>query len=263
MAENFELKKVSVVIPLYNAEGTIVRSLESVINQTYQGSVEIIVVNDGSKDNSKIEVEKFIENNPTIKIKLINQENGGVSKARNTGLKNAEGDFIALLDSDDAWELDKLEIQMKYFSTHVDFICALRNNDTLGFPYRIKNGISKITLKKLLTKVVGQTSTAIFKRDIIENTGYFDEDQKYSEDANYWMRISINNNMIILNQKLVITENDYGQKGLSSNLYEMEKGVQKNIKEMFILKKINILEYYFFKLFSRLKYLRRLKIINK
>ena len=85
----------------------------------------------------------------------------------------------------------------------------------------------------------------------------FDENQKYSEDANLWMRISLKYKMIIINEKLVITDNDYGTSGLSSNMIEMEKGVKKNIKEMRQKKGINLLEYYFFSLFSELKYIRR------
>ena len=71
------------------------------------------------------------------------------------------------------------------------------------------------------------------------------------------MRISLKYKMIIINEKLVITDNDYGTSGLSSNMIEMEKGVKKNIKEMRQKKGINLLEYYFFSLFSELKYIRR------
>lgn len=250
---------VSVVIPMYNAANTIERALNSVINQTYRGLIEIIVINDGSKDNSQQVVERFIKSHPNSIIKLINQRNAGVSKARNIGLKSASGDYIALLDADDEWVDRKLEKQIHIFHTHkVDFVCALRNNEKIGFPYIVKNNLAKITLKNLLIKIVGQTSTSIFKRKVIETTGYFDEKQKYSEDANYWMRISLNNSMVIINEQLVITDNDYGQFGLSSNFKEMEKGVQKNIDEVFKLQKISIIEYLFFKSFSRLKYVVRI-----
>src|SRR5690606_11174352 len=253
-----ELNKISVVIPMYNSEKTIERALDSVISQTYQGKIEIIVVNDGSKDNSAEILENYNKERPNCTIQLINQQNGGVSKARNTGLKNATGEIIALLDSDDAWLEDKLEIQMKYlFNQDVNFVCALRNNDKITFPYKIVNNFSVITLKKLLFKVVGQTSTALFKKEVLQNPGFFDENQKYSEDANFWMRIAINNKMIILNEKLVTTENDYGQSGLSSNFKDMELGVQKNIREMYLLKQINFFEYIFFIFFSKFKYIIR------
>ena len=77
---------VSVIIPMYNAESTIETCIDSVLKQTYKGKVEIIVVNDGSTDNSQVIVEELIrKNNSNINIQLINKENGGVSKARNTG----------------------------------------------------------------------------------------------------------------------------------------------------------------------------------
>lgn len=265
MEKNTQLN-ISVVIPMYNASSTIVRALDSIKNQTYKCNYQILVVNDGSKDNSKNIVEGYIANNPEMDITLINQENGGVSKARNTGLKNATGDYIALLDSDDAWKEHKIERQIKIFQDHkdVDFVAALRNNERISFPYKKKvlkeYNFAEITLRKLLLKVVGQTSTALFKRKVLLNIGYFDENQKYSEDANYWMRISQSNKMVILGEVLVLTDNDYGETGLSSDILAMEQGVTKNIKEMYSVKAINLLEYRFFMLFSKLKYfLRRIK----
>ena len=259
MEEITELKKISVIIPMYNSEKTIERALSSVINQTYGGPLEIIVVNDGSEDNSAKIVDEFIAEHPSHSIRLINQNNGGVSKARNTGLKAATGDYIALLDSDDEWLTNKIQRQMNVLlSDNFDFVCALRNNDRIGFPYKVYDNIAEINLKQLLIKVVGQTSTSLFKRKVVENTGFFDEKQKYSEDANYWLRIAAKNKMAIINEPLVKTDNDYGQTGLSSNIEEMEKGMQKNIDEMFKLRYINFIEFLFFKSFAKFKYFIRI-----
>lgn len=256
---------ISIVVPMYNASKTIVRCLDSIKNQTYRGSLEIIIVNDGSIDNSRQIVENYVLENQTLDIKLINQENGGVSKARNAGLKIATGEYIAFLDSDDEWLPGKVQTQIKYLADegrNIDFVCSLRNHERLTFPYSVSNNdYAEINLKRLLFKVVGQTSTALFKRKILANTGYFDESQKYSEDANYWMRISNHNKMIILNKTLVITgggKPSVGHSGLSSDIEAMEKGVQKNIEEVYGLKRINISEYLFFKCFSKIKYLIRL-----
>src|SRR5690606_11108433 len=215
--------KISVVIPMYNSEKTIERALDSVISQTYAGEIEIIVVNDGSTDNSAEIVENYNKERPNCRIQIINQHNGGVSKARNTGLKHATGDFIALLDSDDEWIPEKTSIQMQYFdSGNIDFVTALRNNDKISFPYSVnERGYVEVTLNKLLFKIVGHTSTAIFKRKILEKHGYFDENQRYSEDANYWMKVSHSSVMIMLNKKLVITgggKPSIGHSGLSSNI---------------------------------------------
>lgn len=248
---------ISVIIPMFNSAETIVNALNSVKAQSFKCRYEIIVVNDGSMDNSQELVENYKFDDERFKLILINQKNGGVSKARNAGLKKAKGKFIAFLDADDYWVKSKIQKQMLYLEKGFDFVCGLRNNEKITFPYKLINGYATITLNRLLIKVVGQTSTAIFNKHVIQNSGFFDDDQKYSEDANLWMKISKNNKMIILNEVLVLTDNDYGNAGLSSNLIEMEKGVRKNIKEMYYLGRINFLQYIFFRFFSYLKYLRR------
>src|SRR5690554_8078017 len=104
---------ISVIIPMYNAEKTILNALNSIKNQTYKDDFEILVVNDGSIDKSVDCVEKFKKENPEWKIELIHQTNQGVSSARNKGLKVAKGEYIAFLDADDEWLPEKTEKQMK------------------------------------------------------------------------------------------------------------------------------------------------------
>lgn len=251
---------------MYNAEKTIMNALRSVEAQTVGiQEFEIIIVNDGSTDRSEDLVKDYIKTHPEINIQLINQANGGVSKARNTGLKASKGEYIALLDSDDEWLPEKTERQMKFLKNslfHVDFITALRNGEKIWFPYKKdKNNLAEMSLKKLLLRVDGQTSTALFQRKVLENTGFFDENQKYSEDANYWMRVSKNNNMYILAEELAFTgggKRSYGVSGLSADLPEMEKGIQKNLLEMYRTKRISYFEYILFFLFSKMKYLIRI-----
>ena len=95
--------KVSVVIPTYNDEGTIAATVESALAQRFEGEFEVIVVNDGSTDGTRAELAKFGD-----RIRVIDQENGGVSVARNAGIRAAAGEYIALLDGDDTWMEDKL-----------------------------------------------------------------------------------------------------------------------------------------------------------
>ena len=110
--------KISVIIPMYNASETIVRVLNSVKNQTLKCDYEILVINDGSKDNSKEIVEKYISENSGSNIILIDQLNGGVSTARNAGLRASKGELIAFLDSDDEWFPDKLEKQKQILNNN-------------------------------------------------------------------------------------------------------------------------------------------------
>lgn len=253
---------ISVIIPFFNAEKTIEKSLISIKNQTWKGDFEIILVNDGSTDSSEEIIRQYKSKKTNQNIIILRQENGGVSKARNAGLKIATGEFIAFLDADDEWMPEKTVLQMRILgdnNLNVDFITSLWNNEKVSFPYQInpENNLVEITLNKLLLKVTGQTSTALFKRKILENTGCFDENQRYSEDANYWMRISKHNKMYLLPGKLVVAGNgkkSFGISGLSANLREMEKGIQKNILEMYRSKRINFTEYLFCLAVSKLKY---------
>ena len=99
----------SVIIPVYNGEKFIDNAINSVISQTYS-DFELIIINDGSKDNTATVLEKYAFN---PKITIINQENGGVSKARNNGISHAAGSHIVFLDADDIWETHHLETMAK------------------------------------------------------------------------------------------------------------------------------------------------------
>jgi len=253
---------VSVIIPMYNAEQSITFALDSVKEQTFpQKDLEIIIVNDGSTDKSKEVAENYFRENPRMNIILLHQENGGVSRARNAGLKMAKGDYIALLDADDEWHQAKIERQIRYFENkdpEIDFLATARNNSLPLFPYRIKKGLAKITFNKLLIRNEAQPSTVMFRKKVLENTGYFDDHQRYAEDVNYWMKISFKNKMYILSESLVTVgkgKRSFGVSGLSANLPEMAKGFNKNLKEMYTLKKINYLQYIVLKLFYKAKYL--------
>ncbi len=112
---------VSVIIPYYNSERTIVRALNSVINQVYK-NFEIILIDDGSNDNSYSVVEDFIKNNSQYQIKNLYQNNSGPSKARNLGIKQSIGKYIAFLDSDDSWDKNKLKITNGFYRKQTRYI---------------------------------------------------------------------------------------------------------------------------------------------
>lgn len=254
---------VSVIIPMYNAEKTILRCLNSVLNQTCKSEMEIIVVNDGSTDNSPRIVEQIISNNKSkIEIQLINKSNGGVSSARNTGLALAKGHYIALLDSDDEWLADKLEKQINVFilDTEISFIGGLIDN-----PINEKKEVIEISLSKLIFKNYFQPSTVMFKKEVLDKVGFFDESQKYAEEGNYFMRIAKLFKCVLLNEQLV----NYGQgkvgfgvSGLSANLKEMEKGELRNLKFAYQQNYISFFTYFIAINFSILKYIRRILIVK-
>lgn len=257
--------KISVIIPLYNAENTIEKCLDSVAIQKPNYEIEVIIVNDGSTDNSKNIVDNYIKKS-NLNINFISQNNKGVSAARNMAIKMATGDFIALIDSDDIWLEGKLHAQMEVFEKFdVDFVGTLHNNFNLGFPYKVNNNLIDVSFSKMMIKMAPSTITAVFKKSLIEKTGCYDEKQKHSEDANLWLRFSKNGKMVIINKTFAIAGDFkplYGHSGLSSNLLGMFQGEQKNLSDVLRLRYINKLEFIFFSTYIHLKYYRRLIIVK-
>lgn len=125
--------KVSVIIPVYNVEEYIEKCLDSVVNQTLK-EIEIIVVNDGTKDNSMKKIEKYFSDS---RIKIINKQNGGQSSARNAGLAISKGEYISFIDSDDFIEEKMLE-ELYTESENTDIVFS----DSLNYNM-IDNKISK------------------------------------------------------------------------------------------------------------------------
>ena len=104
---------ISVVIPAYNATATLAETLRSALRQTH-AELEVIVVDDGSKDGTRAMAESFAAEDPRVRV--ISKANAGVAAARNTGIDAARGDFIAPLDADDLWHPDKLRLQLERFT---------------------------------------------------------------------------------------------------------------------------------------------------
>ncbi|SEA87181.1 Glycosyltransferase involved in cell wall bisynthesis [Flavobacterium gillisiae] len=254
---------VSVIIPMYNAQDSIIRCLESVIKQTYHGAMEIIIINDGSTDGSAALVDDIIKNNNSlIDIQLVNKDNGGVSSARNKGLALAQGEYIALLDSDDEWLIDKVEKQLDVFcqNSEIGFVGGLINKPSNDEPK-----IVLVSLSKLIFKNYFQPSTVMFKKEVLDKVGFFDETQKYAEEGNYFMRVADNYTCALLNEQLVLYGQGkvgFGVSGLSANLKEMEKGELKNLSFAYQQNYISLFTYAVAVFYSVLKYFRRILIVK-
>ncbi len=258
--------KISVVIPMYNSRKTIISTLDSIKNQTRIDDIlEIIVINDGSTDDSLGLVRNYSEKNLNLPIKIYNQKNSGVSSARNKGMKNARGNWIAFLDSDDEWISSKIERQIDIIQKHpkIDFLGGDFDNSGLRILWKEIKGLYKANITDLCLKNFPSPCTAIFKRSIYDEIGGFDESQHYAEDGNYFMKICIKYNFYHMPEKLAfntIGKLSFGSSGLSSNLKEMYKGNVKNIKW---LKEENVISYkfyYFLRVFYYIKYIRRIMI---
>ncbi len=263
MNKNIE---VSVIIPMYNSERTIERALNSVISQTYQDNIEIIVINDGSKDNSLKIVEEYKVSlkNENIDMIIINKENGGVSSARNQGLKKAKGKYIALLDSDDEWYDKKLEVQIDLLKENkgIDLLGTTLNGKVFKqFFFKKFTKITQISVLDLIFKNFFQPSTVIFKKDILLTIGLFPENQKYAEEGNFFLKASNNFNCFLINECYLNFgdgKRGFGESGLSSNLKEMQKGELKNLKFALESKYISLFIYIVAYIYSQLKYFRRI-----
>ncbi len=188
---------ISVVIPLYNKEKNIRTTLQSVLEQSYR-DFELVVVNDGSTDGGvDIVQEEMVK---CHNIRLINQKNKGVSAARNRGICEAKGDYVALIDGDDIWYKDCLKELVRMTQDFpdaamcgVNFICKDNGKDILidqglpeGFRGYVKDYFSTSHNDLFCS------SSVILKREKIIKLGLFDERIKIAEDLDLWYRIILN-----------------------------------------------------------------------
>jgi len=183
---------ISVIIPTYNRKDALIRAIDSVLSQTYT-DFELIIVDDGSTDDTSL---MFKDNdNENGKIKYIYQENGGVSKARNTGIKFAKGDFIAFLDSDDEWLPKKLEKQVDFLKKNKNIkICHtneiwIKNGLRINQHNKHKKYGGWIYQKSLYLCLISPSAVIIHK-SIFEDVGMFNEEFKAGEDYDLWLRIT-------------------------------------------------------------------------
>lgn len=252
---------------MYNSSKTILNTLNSVKNQTVL-PFEVIVVNDGSTDNSLAIIKNYVIQNTSLNISIIDKKNGGVSSARNAGIKSAKGDWIALLDSDDEWLPNKLERQKEILAQNnqIDFLGTNRNGESFSnVLWKKIDLLTKISPKLLLIKFIFVVPTIVFRKSITDTIGFFDETQRYAEEGNYFIRIAQKYNCYLLNESLAITgggKAHFGHSGLSGNMKEMEKGELKNIRDSLALEIINIFEYLLLVVFSILKYFRRVIVVK-
>lgn len=197
------MKKVSIIIPIYNAEKYLKRCLDSVINQTYK-NIEIICINDGSKDNSLNILKEYAKKDRRIII--IDNENKGVSSARNEGIKKSTGEYITFVDSDDWLEVDAVEILYNtILEKNVDVVRSnyYRNfeyekNECIGNLFDLTNKIYNTKDKHFCTSVIdkllddtiqGYVWLLFTKRESVLKTSLFKEDIHLLEDIIFYIEL--------------------------------------------------------------------------
>jgi len=184
--------KVSIIIPVYNGEKYIAEAIESALGQTYR-NFEIIVVNDGSNDNSYEKIKPFLPS-----VKYIFQENQGVAAARNTGIKNSSGELVAFLDQDDLWLPEKLEVQVNYLLQNPDVglvhsnMSYINEEDKPVEPYfgRWQTDVSGWCFRDLFIDNRIAILTVLLRRECLDQLGFFNEKYASVDDYDLMLRIS-------------------------------------------------------------------------
>jgi glycosyltransferase involved in cell wall biosynthesis len=196
---------ISIIIAAYNGEQYIAEALSSVLAQTYR-DFEIVVVDDGSSDRTSAIVKEHIEKRPG-KIRYFYQKNKGIAAARNTGIRNSSGEFIAFIDQDDLWLPQKLEEQICYFKKNPE--AALVYTDSIEFGDRASTMESPayegdIFIELLKNNFIPALSVMV-REDVFKNIGYFDEDRDIMgcDDYDMWLRVSYKYKVGHIKRKLV------------------------------------------------------------
>lgn len=236
---------ISVVIPLYNKERNIATTLRTVFNQTFQ-DFEIVIVNDGSTDDSVAEVEKTKDS----RIRLFHQNNAGVSVARNRGIDEAKGEFIAFLDADDEWKPDYLATQMalaKQYRQCDVFACNYEFRDTEGqvkptilrkIPFVEETGILSNYFEVASCSHPPICSISIMvRKSAIQSIGGFPVGIKSGEDLLTWARLACKY-QIAYSKKVLAVFQETKAEGDTSKIKQRagkEDYILKELKRMYSL----------------------------
>ena len=198
------MKDVSIIVPVWNVQEYLRKCLDSLVNQTFD-NYEILVINDGSPDNSDLIIEEYVKKYPDL-IKSLKKENGGQASARNLGLSRANGEYILFVDSDD-W-VDKTIVEKLYnraINTNSDIvICnaySVQNDKIL--PYQLFGNYSKDLKKNYIVSCEGACWGQLIKRSIIvDNNLYFLEHHFYEDIAVIPSLCLFTRNIAYLNENL-------------------------------------------------------------
>lgn len=225
--------KISIVIPTFNRIGSLPRALDSALNQTYQPS-EIIVVDNGSSDGT---TKLLREHYPSIR--LLIEKKLGVSAARNKGIRHSKFQWIALLDSDDAWDKTKLEKQKNALASSQDQFRLVHTNEIW-----IRNGNKFNQMKKhqkfggdifnnCLSLCCISPSSVLINKNIFKEVGYFDESLPVCEDYDLWLKICSQEKILFINQKLTLKYGGHKDQ-LSKTYWGMDRFRIKSLENLIL-----------------------------
>lgn len=244
---------ISAIIPTYNRASYLDEAIQSVLNQDYFNHrdsypFELIVVDDGSTDQTQEVVESYED-----RVKYIYQEHSGVSRARNLGLQNSRGSFIAFLDSDDLWKREKIRSQMSLMKVFPEAMVSytqeiwIRRGMRVN-PKRKHQKYSGWIFDKSLPLCLLSLSSTLFRKEIFHEVGLFDEQLPACEDYDMGIRVALKYPFHLISKPLIIKKGGHSdqlsrkywgmdrfrvqalEKILNSNLTDLQKElVQKEI----------------------------------
>lgn len=195
---------VSVVISTYNYAEYLPTAVESVLNQTYK-NLEIIIVNDGSTDNTDEVIAPYLKDE---RIKYIKQENVGQASAKNCGIRNSSGDYIAFLDADDYWREDKIEKQIDLFTADSSLGVVFTMAEWIAEGQSIKVKACRPhtgwVVNHLIIDNFVPFSSSLVKKECFKKVGLLDETLTMAIDWDIWLRISVNFKFDFVNEKLIV-----------------------------------------------------------
>jgi glycosyltransferase involved in cell wall biosynthesis len=257
---------LGVIIPVYNSGREAINAIRSVVAQTNVSVHEIVVVDDGSVDDSAGFLRRTCQD-LSIPVRILSTPNGGAANARNHGMENCSCDLYAFLDSDDTWLSNKLERQLSFFAdTSVGMVgCLTTMGKTGAFRYIKGTDFRIISLRQQLFKNYFQTSTVIVRRHVVQSVGPFPSDQRHAEEGDFFNRIAARYKSILLPELLVDYgggKHGFGASGLSANLIAMEKGELRNIFRAFSRGDCGFGILSIAVLYSLIKFLRRVIITS-
>ena len=194
---------VSVVIPTYNRKQWVAEAIDSVLKQKFR-DFELLMVDDGSEDGTCEALGRYAG-----QVGYLYLRHGGVSRARNIGSRICRGDFVAFLDSDDLWQPAKLQRQMEYMRAHRD--CRICYTDEIWIRRGVRANQGKKHRKysgwifeQCLPLCIISPSSALIRRDLLEQSGGFDESMPVCEDYDLWLRIAAGNPVAFLPEPLIV-----------------------------------------------------------
>lgn len=216
------MPKISVVVPAYNAESTILATIESIQKQTFS-DLEIIVINDGSKDRT-VELLNTVKDS---RLKVFSYENGGLPVARNRGISRATGEYISFIDSDDLWTPDKLEAQLAALQKRPEAGVAYSWTSVMDENAKVFYSGTPVFFEGdvyphlLVCNFIASGSNILVRREAIEDTGEFDPTLRSAEDWDYSLRLARNWHFVVVPKPQILYRKSTG--AMSSKIDVMEK----------------------------------------